>query len=120
MFYALKKMFFVLTLEAGLQLENIHFNNQCYDFSSLFLFPNARLFLLQFNHVLYFCFDELLIFFYIVQDPLRGGKDDLFDQVVAILHSNDSDALAKDATTPPRRRLVPEVLLKLARKISPF
>ncbi|XP_004514435.1 isoprenylcysteine alpha-carbonyl methylesterase ICME isoform X1 [Cicer arietinum] len=55
-----------------------------------------------------------------LQDPLRGGKEDLFDQVVAILHSNDSEAIAKDATAPPRRRLVPEILLQLARKISPF
>ncbi|KAK7316211.1 hypothetical protein VNO77_35060 [Canavalia gladiata] len=55
-----------------------------------------------------------------LQDPLRGGKDDLFDHIVAIVHSNDSDALSKDATAPPRRRFVPEILLKLARKISPF
>ena len=55
-----------------------------------------------------------------LQDPLRGGKEDLFDQVVAIVHSNDSDALAKDATAPPRRRFVPEILLKLAHDISPF
>ncbi|CAL0299116.1 unnamed protein product [Lupinus luteus] len=55
-----------------------------------------------------------------VQDPLRGGKDDLFDYAVAYIHSSDKDALAKDATAPPRRRLVPEILLKLARKISPF
>ncbi|RDY02363.1 Isoprenylcysteine alpha-carbonyl methylesterase ICME, partial [Mucuna pruriens] len=55
-----------------------------------------------------------------LQDPLRGGKDDLFDHVVAIVHSNDSDALAKDATAPPRRRFVPEILLKFAHKISPF
>ncbi|KAK7271774.1 hypothetical protein RJT34_27948 [Clitoria ternatea] len=55
-----------------------------------------------------------------LQDPLRGGKDDLFDHVVAVVHANDSDALAKDATAPPRRRFVPEILLKLASKISPF
>ncbi|XP_027358285.1 isoprenylcysteine alpha-carbonyl methylesterase ICME [Abrus precatorius] len=55
-----------------------------------------------------------------LQDPLRGGKDDLFDYVVSTLHSNDIDALAKDATAPPRRRFVPEILLKLAGKISPF
>ncbi|KAH1076332.1 hypothetical protein AAZX31_19G036800 [Glycine max] len=55
-----------------------------------------------------------------LQDPLRGGKDDLFDLAVAIMHSNDSDALANDAIAPPRRRFVPEILLKLARKISPF
>ncbi|KAK2420237.1 putative isoprenylcysteine alpha-carbonyl methylesterase icmel2 [Trifolium repens] len=55
-----------------------------------------------------------------LQDPLRGGKEDLFDHVVSIVHSNDSDALLKDATAPPRRRLVPEILLKLAHNISPF
>ncbi|XP_061359749.1 isoprenylcysteine alpha-carbonyl methylesterase ICME-like [Gastrolobium bilobum] len=55
-----------------------------------------------------------------LQDPLRGGKDDLFDHVVGIIHPNDSDALAKDGTAPTRRRLVPEILLKLARMISPF
>jgi len=54
------------------------------------------------------------------QDPLRGGKDDLFDHVLAIVHSDDSDALAKDAVAPPRRRLVPEILLKIANNISPF
>ncbi|CAJ2665953.1 unnamed protein product [Trifolium pratense] len=55
-----------------------------------------------------------------LQDPLRGGKEDLFDHIVSIVHSNDSDALLKDATAPPRRRLVPEILLKLAHNISPF
>ncbi|KEH25292.1 probable isoprenylcysteine alpha-carbonyl methylesterase ICMEL2 [Medicago truncatula] len=55
-----------------------------------------------------------------VQDPLRGGKDDLFDHVLATVHSDDSDALAKDAMAPPRRRLVPEILLKIANNISPF
>ncbi|XP_028752903.1 isoprenylcysteine alpha-carbonyl methylesterase ICME isoform X4 [Neltuma alba] len=55
-----------------------------------------------------------------VQDPLRGGKDDLFEHMVYIIHAGDDEALAKDATAPPRRRLVPEVLIKLASKISPF
>lgn len=55
-----------------------------------------------------------------LQDPLRGGKDDLFDYAVALIHADDNDALAKDAAAPPRRRFVPEILLKLARKISPF
>lgn len=68
----------------------------------------------------FFLPNVLLIFNHTLQDPLRGGKDDLFDHVVAFVHSNDSDALAKDATAPPRKRLVPEILLKLARKISPF
>ncbi|KAJ4892707.1 putative isoprenylcysteine alpha-carbonyl methylesterase ICMEL2 [Raphanus sativus] len=55
-----------------------------------------------------------------LQDPLRGGKDELFDHIVAMIHANDRDALGKDAVAPPRRRLVPEFLLKLAGKVSPF
>lgn len=55
-----------------------------------------------------------------VQDPLRGGKDELFDHIVAFIHSGDKEALAKDATVPPRKRFVPELLLKLARHVSPF
>ncbi|KAI4352278.1 hypothetical protein L6164_006547 [Bauhinia variegata] len=55
-----------------------------------------------------------------LQDPFRGGKDDLFDHILAMVHSDDNEALAKDAAAPPRRRLVPEFLLKLAGMISPF
>ncbi|KAJ4833257.1 hypothetical protein Tsubulata_005091 [Turnera subulata] len=55
-----------------------------------------------------------------LQDPLRGGKDDLFEHLVAVIHADDQDALAKDAVAPPRRRLVPEVLLQLAGRVSPF
>ncbi|KAI4346802.1 hypothetical protein L6164_007670 [Bauhinia variegata] len=55
-----------------------------------------------------------------IHDPLRGGKDDLFDHIVALVHCDDREALAKDATAPPRRRRVPEFLLKLAGEISPF
>ncbi|KAH9739492.1 isoprenylcysteine alpha-carbonyl methylesterase ICME [Citrus sinensis] len=55
-----------------------------------------------------------------LQDPLRGGKDDLFDHIIAAIHANDKEALAKDAMAPPRKRLVPEPLLRMARLISPF
>lgn len=55
-----------------------------------------------------------------LQDPLRGGEDDLFDYIVAYIHANDKEALAKDAMAAPRKRLVPEILLNLARRISPF
>ncbi|XVE77442.1 hypothetical protein DITRI_Ditri13aG0063000 [Diplodiscus trichospermus] len=55
-----------------------------------------------------------------LQDPLRGGKEELFDQLVAVIHAGDEEALAKDASAPPRKRLVPEILLRLARQISPF
>ncbi|BFG26375.1 hypothetical protein CerSpe_126490 [Prunus speciosa] len=55
-----------------------------------------------------------------LQDPLRGGKDELFDQLIAVIHAGDKEALEKYAMAPPRKRLVPEILLKLARNISPF
>lgn len=55
-----------------------------------------------------------------LQDPLRGGKDELFDHLVAHIHADDPEAQAKDAMATPRRRLVPELLLWLARRISPF
>jgi len=57
---------------------------------------------------------------HLIQDPLRGGKDDMFDHLVAVIHAGDEEALAKDAMAPPRMRLVPEVLLRMASYISPF
>ncbi|KAI7744171.1 hypothetical protein M8C21_020789 [Ambrosia artemisiifolia] len=55
-----------------------------------------------------------------VQDPLRGGKDELFDYIVNYIHAGDVDALAKVAKAPPRTRLCPEPLIKLAGMVSPF
>ncbi|KAG9151889.1 hypothetical protein Leryth_002163 [Lithospermum erythrorhizon] len=55
-----------------------------------------------------------------LQDPMRGGMDDLFEDLVALIHADDAEALAKDAVALPRKRLVPEIMLKLARKVSPF
>ncbi|KGN52032.1 isoprenylcysteine alpha-carbonyl methylesterase ICME isoform X1 [Cucumis sativus] len=55
-----------------------------------------------------------------VQDPLRGGRDQMFEDLVGIIHANDAEALAKDAVAPPRRRFVPEIMLMLARSVSPF
>ncbi|KAG8473289.1 hypothetical protein CXB51_035420 [Gossypium anomalum] len=55
-----------------------------------------------------------------LQDPMRGGRDEMFEDVVAIIHGEDEAALAKDAVAPPRRRLVPEFMLKLAHDVSPF
>lgn len=55
-----------------------------------------------------------------MQDPLRGGKDDLFDHIVSVIHAEDKEALANDAMAPPRKRLVPEILLRIASHISPF
>ncbi|KAI8539247.1 hypothetical protein RHMOL_Rhmol09G0167100 [Rhododendron molle] len=55
-----------------------------------------------------------------LQDPMRGGEDKLFEDLVSHIHAGDSEALAKDANAPPRKRLVPEFMLKLARSVSPF
>lgn len=51
---------------------------------------------------------------------MRGGQDDMFDDLVGYIHAGDAEALAKDAVAPPRRRLVPECMLKLAHCVSPF
>ncbi|KAG6396174.1 hypothetical protein SASPL_142316 [Salvia splendens] len=37
-------------------------------------------------------------------DPLRGGKDELFDYLVGFIHADDKEGLARDAAAPPRRR----------------
>jgi len=57
---------------------------------------------------------------YTFQDPMRGGKDDMFEDLVGYIHAGDAEARAKDAEAPPRRRLVPECMLKLAHTVSPF
>lgn len=51
---------------------------------------------------------------------MRGGRDDMFENLVAMIHAGDSEAVAKDAKAPPRKRLVPEFMLKLAGSVSPF
>ncbi|KAJ0494975.1 putative peptidase S9, prolyl oligopeptidase, catalytic domain, carboxylesterase, type B [Helianthus annuus] len=55
-----------------------------------------------------------------IQDALRGGKEELFDFIVEYLHAGDPEALANDAMAPPRKRLCPEPLVKLAGIVSPF
>lgn len=54
-----------------------------------------------------------------LQDPMRGD-DKMFEDLLSIVHADDPAALAKDAAAPPRRRLVPECMLRLARRVSPF
>lgn len=51
---------------------------------------------------------------------MRGGNDQMFEELLNIIHADDPDALAKDAAAPPRKRLVPECMLRLARRVSPF
>ncbi|CAO2830067.1 unnamed protein product [Amaranthus hypochondriacus] len=55
-----------------------------------------------------------------LQDPMRGGNDPMFEDLVAIIHADDEEEQAKDAMAPQRKRMVPEILLKLARAVSPF
>ncbi|KAG9450037.1 hypothetical protein H6P81_010002 [Aristolochia fimbriata] len=55
-----------------------------------------------------------------LQDPLRGGRDELLEDIVAVIHAGDTFKLAKNSEGNHRRRLVPEFMLQLARKVSPF
>eukprot|EP00850_Spirogloea_muscicola_P019880 SM000201S05936 [mRNA] locus=s201:253816:258573:- [translate_table: standard] len=56
----------------------------------------------------------------ILQDPMRGGKDELLDDILAIVHKGDKKAIAEIESAAPRKRLVPELLIRAARRISPF
>ncbi|KAJ1264219.1 hypothetical protein BS78_09G246600 [Paspalum vaginatum] len=55
-----------------------------------------------------------------LQDPLRGGRDKLVEDVISVIHADDANAHEKDALTPAPERLVYEWQIKLARQISPF
>ncbi|MCO5563472.1 hypothetical protein L7F22_017114 [Adiantum nelumboides] len=55
-----------------------------------------------------------------LQDPMRGGHDVLVVDILSVVHAGNPEALAKNALVEPRRRLVPEFLLQLARNVSPF
>ncbi|XP_072149721.1 probable isoprenylcysteine alpha-carbonyl methylesterase ICME isoform X3 [Setaria viridis] len=55
-----------------------------------------------------------------LQDPLRGGRDPLVEDVLSVIHADDAIARQKVALAPTPRRLVFEWQLKLARQISPF
>ncbi|URD92843.1 Carboxylesterase family [Musa troglodytarum] len=55
-----------------------------------------------------------------LQDPLRGGKDELLEHIAAVIYGGVAAAHAYISVAPLPRRLVPEFMLQLARKISPF
>eukprot|EP00249_Psilotum_nudum_P018916 c27019_g1_i1 orf=460-1956(+) len=55
-----------------------------------------------------------------LQDPMRGGYDCLLSDILTVVHAGDAESEAVDAVAPLCRRLVPEFLLQLARKVSPF
>lgn len=54
-----------------------------------------------------------------LQDPLRGGKDDLMEAVLAVLYKG-IDGGEWPAARPARRRMVPEPLIALAGRACPF
>ncbi|KAL5723500.1 putative isoprenylcysteine alpha-carbonyl methylesterase icmel1 [Ranunculus cassubicifolius] len=56
-----------------------------------------------------------------LQDPLRGGKDELVENILSVIHRDEGDAtgnLERNNVTAPR--LVPEFMLQAAHRISPF
>ncbi|XP_062229778.1 probable isoprenylcysteine alpha-carbonyl methylesterase ICMEL1 isoform X2 [Phragmites australis] len=55
-----------------------------------------------------------------LQDPLRGGRDKMLEEIASVIHSEDPDASAQHLAVPVARRLVPEFMLKLAGRVSPF
>ncbi|XP_062216518.1 probable isoprenylcysteine alpha-carbonyl methylesterase ICMEL2 isoform X2 [Phragmites australis] len=55
-----------------------------------------------------------------LQDPLRGGRDPLVEDLLSVIHADDTIARQKISLAPTPRRLVFEWQLKLARRISPF
>uniref|UniRef100_A0A453F408 Uncharacterized protein n=1 Tax=Aegilops tauschii subsp. strangulata TaxID=200361 RepID=A0A453F408_AEGTS len=54
-----------------------------------------------------------------IQDPLRGGRDPLVEDVFSIIYADDATR-RNTASAPTPRRLVFEWQLQLARWISPF
>lgn len=55
-----------------------------------------------------------------LQDPLRGGRDKMLEEIVAAIHNDDPCESAQHLPVPVARRLVPEIMLILARRVSPF
>ncbi|RAL40183.1 hypothetical protein DM860_008323 [Cuscuta australis] len=55
-----------------------------------------------------------------LQDPMRGGMDELLEDLISRIHCDNPEALAEASNAHKRRHLVPECMLKLATKVSPF
>ncbi|KAL6603513.1 hypothetical protein ACP70R_043874 [Stipagrostis hirtigluma subsp. patula] len=55
-----------------------------------------------------------------LQDPLRGGRDKMLEEIAAVIHNDNPDASAQYLAVPVARRLVPEFMLRLAGRVSPF
>ncbi|KAK4371113.1 hypothetical protein RND71_010588 [Anisodus tanguticus] len=55
---------------------------------------------------------------FLFKDPMRGSIDDMLEDLIWMIHGEDSETIKANAT--PRKRLVPEFMLKLACSVSPF
>ncbi|EFJ08258.1 hypothetical protein SELMODRAFT_170246 [Selaginella moellendorffii] len=53
----------------------------------------------------------------IIQDPMRGGKDELLYDILEVIYRDNEAEVDRGRLD---RRMLPEILLKLARKVSPF
>lgn len=49
---------------------------------------------------------------------MRGGIDDMLNDLITMIHGDNLETIRANST--PRKRLVPEFMLKLARSVSPF
>lgn len=56
----------------------------------------------------------------IIQDLMRGGKDELFEAIMGEIHEGDEEGRRDDSRRPPRPRMLPELLIQSARFASPF
>ncbi|WMV28123.1 hypothetical protein MTR67_021508 [Solanum verrucosum] len=50
-----------------------------------------------------------------LQDPMRGGIDDMLDDLITLIHGDSSETIRANST--PRKRLVPEFMLKMGRSV---
>ncbi|XP_039115837.1 probable isoprenylcysteine alpha-carbonyl methylesterase ICMEL2 [Dioscorea cayenensis subsp. rotundata] len=50
--------------------------------------------------------------FWLEDPPLRGGKDELLEDIISVIHAGDTVALAEDAVACPTRRLIPEFMIQ--------
>ena len=58
-----------------------------------------------------------------LQDPMRGGRDAVLEDICSVMRETSHNDDGNKGNYDPRRlqrRMVPEILLKLAHKISPF
>lgn len=51
---------------------------------------------------------------------MRGGTDEMLEELISRIHYGNPEAFAEATNAPRRKRLVPEFMLKLAGKVSPF